>query len=363
LNDSAKELARLKTAGVTAKDSPWLWLAESKMSLHLFNNHPENQKRLTAFVQGNPDDPASLLLSQGREIIPRLIPLLEDVSPTRSAFQVFWDETAIVRVRDLALAIIELKSGCSFCEQDAVSRRNIHTAVEAWWADAATVSYENGIRIGMKDAGYYGKVRMAGLLIRAFALQTLRHLVDEGNLYMAVHAGEVLEAHGDAYCRKAIMKRLKADSLKNATSFDPSADAIFFLAEHGGREEWSLVTQWAEAQLRSEEAGKAQSILQALMYTNRVATSKFAIPSLALALRAKQFEPKVGGGGEEQHRATVWKAVVNLQKLTGKSFGATEVVPDASEWQRVTAQVNEWWDRTGKRRYTFERIAEMERQR
>ncbi|HBJ87050.1 MAG TPA: hypothetical protein DDZ88_24965 [Verrucomicrobiales bacterium] len=350
LNGSAQEVARLKTAGITAKNSPSLWLAESKMPLHIVAYQPANQESLTAFVQRHPDDPASMVLSQGREIIPRLMPLLEDMGSTRATHQIITDETALVRVCDLALAIIELKSGCSFCErmfsfgwfsnQSAIIRQSTRKAVEAWWADAGTVTYEHGIRIGMKGAGFYGKVRMAALLMdsklpedRAFAVQTLRNLVnlDGGNLQMAVHAGEVLEAHGDDYCRKAVVQRLKEAFSKSATSFDPDSSAIFFLAEHGGKEEWSLLTQCAEAQLLAGEAGGGHFILPTLMNSNQVATSKFAIPALALALRAKQVGPKVFYGSEDRLREKVWKAMVNMQTLTGESFGVTPIMPDASE--------------------------------
>jgi hypothetical protein len=358
LNNSATKLERLKTAGVGAKDSPWLWLAESKMPRALVSCQPINRAALAAFVKEHPDDPASMVLSYGREIIPRLIPLLEDMSPTRSGWMLYKNDFAFVRVCDLAQSIIELKSGCSFCEdtfsqghiskQSATVRKRTRDVAQKWWNEAGAATYEQGIRAGMNGAGYYGKVRMAALLIdsgqpedREFAVRVLRALVDEYR-GIAIHPGEVLEKHGDTSFRKEIVRKLKESF--SAGRFGIQSDLVFFLSQHGGKEEWSLITQCIEAQLSAGEG----DVLPTLLNSNRVKTSKYAIPACALALRAKRVDPKIFYDDEKLRREKIWEAVVNLQSLTGESFGATAVVPEAGEWERVTARAEAWWNDTGK---------------
>ncbi len=298
----AEKLQGLHKSGLTAESAPWLWLGDSYMP-HFVLQLPENKASLDTFLKQHPDDPASKIIAQGREMIPLLIPLLNDMGPARSSSRLYPDMTTeYPRVCDLALALIEYFSGCSFCETtfsqgafgnlDESVRLNALNEAQEWWQTSGHLPFLEGVQACMPQGGVHGKIKMGRLLLQsadpqshAVAQRELHQLADSANPVFAAYVGKVLEPFGDTYCRTVINGRLRQAFAKGPARLVVGPEVIFFLVENGGREEWELLTQCAQQQLTAKAAGGGQFIISTLRNCYETSDSMYAIPSLALVFQ------------------------------------------------------------------------------
>ena len=374
-DEKRRNLGRRKLSDVPAE-----FLADSRLPRYLIT-FPENWKSLLRYTVEHSDDPAVLLLRQGRESIDSLLPQLRNDSPTR-AFDasVYSDVPKIPRVSDLALNIIEDLSRCKFHfnassgepfhELGESQRNKVIAQITRWWSENKSKSIAAGIRAQLPNGDFYAQITMAENLVRVagiespadrkFGLEVLREKARTADDYGA-KAARVLEKYGDLspvswYCEQWA----KAVSVRGRT-WDFTSQALFYVAEHGGRKEWELLQQIAIKDIERandpRSGGGHAHILGSLLNSPKAEASPFAIPLLGMALShtrnsgSRYVNENVGS----QSFCTADKAAEYLQLQTGQDFGYSR---EGTQEERTSAidRAQKWWASEGKAKYTFDFI-------
>ena len=362
---------------------PELYLFRTRIGPFMFPRWDGGGGPDKGFVKGNPRDPASLILNKDRSFIERLIPLLGDMSPTRSYRSCRYFSGCIPqipRVCDVAISIIEHFSQCRFhCnasnarmfhELSAKQRKAMVEHVQKWWRENRDSSVAAGIRWQLPHAGFYAKVWMAKNLFRLgdkadvedeeYARQVLRELVCDYGPDHAKHAANALAELDGLSLLDAYYSSAKA-SLDRVGRIGRSHFAGY-LARHGERREWELLNEHAKRELdRGLRVGTARA-WPVLAGSERASSSPLAIPGLGLVLTrmpvserrhvtAAALESLAG----RQAFSYAGRATACLQKLTGIDFGYHD--EDSAE-KRLEAirKARQWWAEEGSKKYTFDHI-------
>lgn len=361
---SGEQLRSLHQDPTAADKEPWHCLAESRMGSNLLL-FPSNRTHFDSYAAENPDDPVVRVVRGGLAMIPHLIPLLADMSPTRSADHAVFNEVYIARVCDLALGILENQTGCCFCEEkfcfgpfstlDEGVRSRTKARVQEWWVKAASLQREDGIVLAMDGAGLRSTIQMSAELIRSnredlrqYAIKVLRKLGDSRMSMQVVEAGEVLETIGDSYCRDALKRCLKEQFKTGSSHYGASSETIFFLTRYGAKEEWDLLTDIARKQLEARAAAGGSFVLPTLWNANGV-ESRWGIPALALAFEARRAGKVVFYNSDDDMRKNVWSRLQMLQRLTKQDLGINDPMPDGKNWDEAVDRAElRWKSREGR---------------
>jgi len=372
LKQSINKAGGLRGEAEHVRKRPERYLMESRVPVHLLLYRANWPAVLGDYRERHPDDPAVLLLTSGRDTIPRLIPLLEDRSPVRSFQNYFRGIPRIPRTCDYALLLIEYHSRCRFCGHSGsgryfhlhsdAERKSTIEQVKRWWEQNKMSSVAAGIRNLLKSGWEIGKIEMTQNLVELgdaddaeFAKQLLREMANTfpGDV---VAAGTLARYCGDLSPLEMYYKKYKESLDKGGIIHDPYV--VVYMTNHGGRREWELLTKIAEREInKGLEVGHAR-VWPALVNCRNAKLSPWAIPALGLALS----QTKTSGSrslvglkvSQSFSRADV--AAELLQKQTGEDFG---YAPADSAEKRAAAirRAQEWWKNTGKSKYTFDAIA------
>lgn len=357
LRKSSAEMEATRQLGKLADQEPWRWIAETRTPYHLIRWAGPNAPRFREYQSKHPRDPVIQLVGLGRGAIPRLLPLLSDMSPCRDPWMSVKNDDFIVRVCDMALALIEHETRCSFCEPmfsmgpfsclDESVREQTKAKVSAWWKKASSLSREEGIPLAMEDAGFRSRVSMARELLssdrpelRQLAIAALRQIGDSRNQLEVVSAGEVLEQFGDSYCRDRLKSRLTEEFALGSNRFVVSSSTVFFLTQHGGKEEWDLLTNLARQQL-AQGAADGDYILLSLWNAPGI-ESDLGIPALVLAFEAGRSPQPIFLNGQSMREA-VWKALQALRRASKQDIGVSGLVPNEKDWPLAFQQAEKRW--------------------
>lgn len=337
-----------------------------------------NERSWAKYISQNPTDPTAHLLGADRNIIDKLIPMLSDLSPTRSFEGAIknGDLPEVPRVCDYALLAIQLHSRCRFHFNESTAtpfhglpvadRTKVIQRISEWWLENRNRSVADGIRAQLPHGGYYAKIWMAEQLARldegdraanrVDAIDVLKTLVAENNGYSRVSAAEALARLGDLSPMKQFRQRC-VDALEKPGYIMESA-MVFYMTDHGARQDWELLNRLAQRELeQGKDAGNAV-VWSSLVNCSKAATSPFAIPGLALALtQTEKTGSRAVDGTTSQSFSYADTAVEKLQNLTGQNFGYQPAGTDA-ERSAAIAKAHAWWTAQGSKKYTFDRLEE-----
>ncbi len=326
-------------------------------------------KQFKDALAAQPDDPVTRLVAKDRAIISELIPLLNDLTPTRAYRESNFSKARlrIPRVCDYALLLIEYHSLCTFHDNASTgellhelsdierpystTREKIAKRVAEWWK----VNQSKSIAAGLRDQiafsnDAYGKFAMVRRLLqhedpadKAFALETLRAYVRRypGNHTSAI-AGEMLAQHGDFTVIDEIYKTWHPFRDKPG-HYLYEAKLIWYLCKYGKRREWDLLydISASEFEMKNWPGGRSR-LWGSVMHSAGHAKNPFAIPFLV-------------HGFNEPWLADSHRAVYYLQELTAKDFGYK--VDDKPEGRaEAIKRAQKWWNDEGKAKYTFDYI-------
>jgi hypothetical protein len=372
LKQSITKAGGLRGEAKHVRKRPERYLMESKVPVHLLLYRANWPAVLGGYREQHPDDPAILLLTSGRDTIPRLIPLLEDRSPVRS-FNLFGlrGVPRIPRTCDYALLLIEYHSRCRFHghygsdryfhQQTDGERKSTIEQVKRWWKQNKMSSVAVGIRNLLQSGWEIGKIEMTQNLVELgnandaeFAKQVLREMTSKFPGHIV--AARALARYGDLSPLKMYYQKYDESLDKGGIIYDSSV--VFYMTDHGGRREWELLTKIAEREIeKGLEAGLAR-VWPALVRCRKSKSSPWAIPALGLALSQTKASGSRSLAGMKGSQAFSYADVAAelLQKQTDEDFG---YAPADSAEKRAAAigRAQEWWKNTGKSKYTFDAIA------
>lgn len=321
-------------------------------------------------------DPVVELMEAGRQVIPRLIPLLSNRSPTRGAASQFEEwHTPQPRVCDVALGIIEHHSkalffhdttfGHRFHQLADADREQLIKRVETWWAKMKDQSIAAGVRAQLPFArSYPEKVEMARTLARLgkgqntddreFALNVLRKMVQEnrGN-HVGSYAADALVEFGDTSAVDVFYSTWKPSLNHSGQIYD--SHVAFYLCKHGRRREWELLYALSAKELVEDKIPPDGPVWPCTINSGVAGTNPYAIPVLGLVL--SQME---NPGSHQENRSSssfsyATKACEMLQKQVSQDFGYR---PDGMSAEQLAAieKAKTWWEAEGKSKYTFDWI-------
>jgi hypothetical protein len=357
LRKSSAEMEAARQIGKLVDQEPWRWIADTRIPYHLIRSAGANAPRYREYRSKHPQDPVIQMVGLGRGAIPLLLPLLSDMSPCRGQAIAFMEDYFIVRVCDMALACIERETGCSFCEHtfsmgsfsssNESIREQTKAKVTAWWGRASSLSREEGISLAMEDAGCRSRVSMARELLssdrpelRQLATAALRQIGDSRNQLEVVSAGEVLEQFGDSYCRDRLKSRLAEEFALGSNRFVVESSTVFFLTQHGGKEEWDLLTNLARQQLAEGAAGGNYILLS--LWNAPGIESDLGIPALVMAFDAGRSPQPIFLNGQSMREA-VWKALQALRRASKQDIEVSGLVPNEKDWLLAFQQAEKRW--------------------
>jgi len=369
-----KELAR---QGATVARHPERFLMETRMRGYSWR-FGWNQRWLRA----NPEDPATLLVKEGRDAIPRLIPALRDRSPMRSQAASDLEDGVpyLPRACDMAIQLITYHSRCHWfndatygvglfsarpqaAQEDAINR------IKAWWAANKSKSVEQGIRAQYEQAGLYGKSWMAEQLIRlgdermdpalrSEGIARLRELLRLRKVAIPEYVARVLARYGES-ALPTMMKWLQR-ALDEPGVFIKT-DAVFYVVRHGGRESWDLILKLALREKREGVHPGHSPFLPSLANLHSPTEPRWAVPVLGLLLdRTQNTGSRHVGGDIEPYQSfsNADVATERLQKLTGEGFGYRRS-DAATNRTAAIKRAQEWWQREGRAKWTLDAIDRM----
>lgn len=347
-------------------------LADTRIEFGLLHNAENWVGPLKEFLKKEPRDPVCQLVAADRKVIERLLPLLNDRSPTRVPRPRSGVNGSALnprpRVCDVALAIIEYHSQCRF-HYDTIYGRLLHQLPEdgrekvakrvgEWWQENKDKSIAAGVRAQIPHAGSYPeKVWMAKNLVRLgegqktddkeFGLNVLRDMLKE---YRRSHVGgyvaDALAELGDMSAVDVFHDEWKARL--GQSGFEHDSKIAFYLCAHGKRREWELLHAISLEQVRDDKKVSTGVVWADVINSGKAGTNSFAIPILPLALG---YVDTISS----QPLQYPERAVALLQQQTEKDFGYK---PRGTEAERRTAirKAQQWWDHEGKAKYTFDYI-------
>lgn len=371
LNQSTNKAEGLRAEVEHVRKRPERYLMESNVPVHLLLYRANWPAALGDYRGRHPDDPAVLLLTSGRDTIPRLIPMLEDRSPVRSFQNHFRGVPRIPRTCDYALLLIEDHSRCRFHghygsgryfhQQPDEERKSTIEHVKRWWGQNKMSSVAAGIRNLLQSGWEIGKIEMAQNLVALgdaddteFAKQLLREMTSKFPGHIV--AARALAQYGDLSPLEMYYQKYEESLHKGGIIYD--SYVVFYMTDHGGRREWELLTKIAEREIeKGLEAGHAR-VWPALVNCGKSRSSPWAIPALGLALSQTKTSGSRSLAGMKGSQAFSYADVAAelLQEQTGEDSG---YAPADSPEKRAAAirRAQAWWKNTGKSKYTFDAIA------
>lgn len=309
-----------------------------------------------------------LLYRQGRPVIPRLIAALEDRRATRSvmADRTRYREPLVVRVGDVALALIESLSVCRlhleptaytprtkvsplFTEWSRERQAEQINLVRAWWTGTQDLPVMEAAyrRIEQVDRETQLEMLDAWIAIGAGS-EALRFLQPR------VRSGEALDF---AMARRMLRAGSRAplaylhDAVRGGKAI--SAEVVRLIGDFGGIDDYKL--------LRDAILGRCgDADIDANMIVNQFGYSDdpLVLPVLVAVIetRAEQdpdvLRPLAAGS---QVPAYLLRAAERIEMLTGADFGITQQSARFGD-PRGLGVVLEWWRREGKAAYDYEQI-------
>jgi hypothetical protein len=375
--ENARTAERSDPAG-----SPEKYLMDSRWQPRVWRPGGGERSRWGEAFSKFPDDPARRILLEDREVIDRLLPLLEDRSPTRG-FVASWDARSfsVPRVCDVAVSLVQFHGRVWFFDQFAFCepfharppklRTEVVSAIRAWWSQSSSTSVADGIRALLPKAAFYERASMAENLVdlgretndanlTAEGIGILVGLLDETSNragHLAAYVANTLEKYGDVRSVEVLYRRWLEKRSSQGYMFDSSI--VFFLAKHGGRREWELLTDLArEGYAEQRDPHSRAEVGRAIVNSGMGFTTPWAVPALAMALDRTEItgSRSVAGLNEQaQSFSLADSAAEQLQRVTGTDFGYR---PPASAQERLAAiaKARAWWAREGRAQYSFDRI-------
>lgn len=338
-------------------------------------------KQFKDALAAQPDDPVTRLVAKDRAIISELIPLLNDLTPTRAYRESNFSKARlrIPRVCDYALLLIEYHSLCTFHDNASTgellhelsdierpystTREKIAKRVAEWWKVNQSKSIAAGLRDQIAHSNdAYGKFAMVRRLLqhedpadKEFGLETLRAYVRRypGNHTSAI-AGEMLAQHGDFTLIDEIYKTWHPFRDKPGHYLYESVN-IQYLCKYGRRREWELLHDISASELSIiDKWPGGRSMAYGSVVHNK---HPYAIPLQGLVLAQTRISTVrwVGKPAKEQPISSADAAIVLLQEQTGKDFGY-KIEGTAAERAEAIKRAQKWWDDEGKAKYTFDYI-------
>lgn len=346
-------------------------LADTRIPLYLLLNNGNWEEPLKRFITKDPEDPASELCSADRSVISRLIPLLEDRSPTRCP-----ESTAVrdwatpqPRVCDLALAIIEYHGKVRFCsdlhELPADDHKKVIGRVATWWQEVKNMSVAAGVRAQLAHGRTYGEtVWMARTLAklakgsdtddREFALDVLRRMVQENpRTHVGAYAADALADLGDTSPVEIFYQEWKSWLGRPGLIHDPQI--AFYLCKHGTRREWELLQVIAADEVSNGKGPGAGAVWACVVNSGVADTNTYAIPILALALSQTENTGSRWVENGSQAFSYADTSCEYLQKQVSVDFGYKRT-GTAEERVAAIGKAVSWWEAGGRTKYQFDSI-------
>ncbi len=356
------------------QENPAGYLIETRFPLY-FVKYRSNRGALAMEIKDpkHRDDPAAMLVKQGRKAIPDLIDLLDDCSLTRyHPMSGKGGLHYIPRVNDYAMTIIEHLTRCRFhfdastsqhfSRKDPEDIAKTKEHVRKWWQENKDRPIIDGIKAQMPHADYYARIEMAQNAIdigdREYGIFVLKDMIFKMEPRPA-HIARILAERGDLSMLGTIFDRAKARN-------DCDSETAFYLTEIGGRQGWEflhdVVKKKAEAKRKGAREIPNRYLLNSIMNVSLQdeARSLYLIPLLGVAVYSTE---NTGSRSlptmKESHPfSPADVAAEKLQELTGQDFGYR---PDETQKKRSAAikKAQDWWEKAGSKKYTYDKIEEM----
>ena len=359
--------------------APERFLMDSRWWPDMWSPEMGSRNHWAEQFRGIPNDPAASILRGERAVIDRLVPFLKDRSPTRGFADSGADEfPEVPRVCDLAASLIHFhgrvwffgSSGTSLHARDPALRADVIAQVRAWWSEARDRSVADGIRLLLPKAAFYEKASMAENLIglgretkdialKREGLQVLREMFEENQSPdAAAYLANVLQRHGGVGVVDVLYRRWLEMRSKPGYMFQGGIAS--FLARHGGRREWELLTDLARGGYAEPRDSQSRSqVGPAIVHSGVGLTSLWAVPALAMALSRTEISgSRSVAGANNQPFSLADDAVQQLQTVTGVEFGYRAAASREDRLAAITG-AREWWAKEGRGKYTFDAIESM----
>jgi hypothetical protein len=366
--------AAAKTPPVPADAGPERRLAETRVYFCLLAYSENWEGSLKPYAKKEPTDPVCQLLAEDRTVIGKLLPLLDDRTPTRCADLGIRVNTSHLpvqpRVCDVALAIIEYHSLCRF-HHDTVAGYELHQLpadkretvakrIGEWWEENRTKSVAAGVRAQFPHANYSAQIWMAKTLVRIgkeqktddeeFGLKALRTMVKQGRRGGGVYAANALAQFGDFSPVDVFY-----DEWKSVPELTHDPQITFYLCDHGKRREWELLHTISLEEKRDGKGPSGGAVWSCVVNSGTAKTNPYAIPILGLALDQTENTGSRTVENGTQSFSYADTATESFQKQVGKDFGYKSA-GTAQERLAAIKKAGTWWEAEGKAKYTFDYI-------
>jgi hypothetical protein len=149
-----------------------------------------------------------------------------------------------------------------------------------------------------------------------------------------------LEQFGDSYCRDRLKSRLAEEFALGSNRFVVESSTVFFLTQHGGKEEWDLLTNLARQQLAEGAAGGNYILLS--LWNAPGIESDLGIPALVMAFDAGRSPQPIFLNGQSMREA-VWKALQALRRASKQDIEVSGLVPNEKDWLLAFQQAEKRW--------------------
>ncbi len=246
LEASARTLEARNAAGITSNRSPWLWLAESRLPIYIFSYDPPTSKPFDEFAAKNPTDSAVLVVARGRQMIPLLIPLLNDLGPARSQGRDWNEATLLLRVCDVAVALLNHLSGCSFSNnslstQPEAARLRTQEEIRQWWAEAENLSFEAGVqKHALLAARRAYLAELASPVMRSRSLRQLQPILGCVADLAMIDRCDLQATLSKPLVRDTFRCHLRETFSGTSASLLAGSMAVRFMIQYGNKREWQI---------------------------------------------------------------------------------------------------------------------------
>jgi len=317
---------------------------------------------------GRPD-PARQLIQMGQKVIPYVIEILEDYTPTRA--MITHRRTRLLRRMDVAMHVIEAIAGCDLYREASTSgelhndtperRSSAVENVKKWWAMSEGASQAEMIRnqLSLWDTNkslriYERRKAVYHLALIAGPDGALSEIMklpdDDDNNFGSWRASTRRMAMFDADTR--LWYR---DEFDRFWKREPARIDFASIFRFGDRRVYAELARRFEATGALDHT-KGDKCLHCHLDWAAADGRNWAIPILAHALALTEMRRERKSGGAVRRYADADIAAEEFQKLVGRDFGYRK---EDDQEKRLAAirKAREWWLAEG-RRALAEKIAE-----
>ncbi|GJM24890.1 MAG: hypothetical protein DHS20C16_13050 [Phycisphaerae bacterium] len=320
-------------------------------------------ERMMTFVP----DPAMAVYSRGSSAIDPLIECLNDNRATRSVgtSEDGYRQPIVVRVCDVALALIEGISGCTFKETQGGNylisewtsddRNRLERAIRKWRGATKSMSPEDAIVWQIENGPEKQRIQMIDTLIAR----------KQGNLAMPFMQNAYKESGGEniAQIANRMVKagsREPLDHIHQLTKSDGQIrrEMILLIAHFGEARDFQMLVRLVASASPNEGRASAQRV-QMIVESLRAAKDRramMAVPVHVAVIRSMKEEWTSLLSSSAPRRAfppILDMSIYAIQNASGLGFGMNED-SDTFDRARACKSILTWWDEEGEGAYGLE---------